>query len=93
MVLLDLVIPGMEGTEVIIKMKSDKNMMRIPIIVITGAHVGRAKAHILNSFSIPALSKPWKEAELLDRIGGALLGIATLNVQSVLESDNTLRIG
>jgi PAS domain S-box-containing protein len=75
-VLLDLVLPGMEGTEIILKMKSDKNLVRIPIIVITGAHMGRGKADILNSFSIPALLKPWRESELLDRVEGAFLGTA-----------------
>jgi len=75
-VLLDLVLPGMEGTELILKMKSEKSLVRIPIIVITGAHMGRGKANILNNFSIPALLKPWKEAELLDRVEGAFLGTA-----------------
>jgi PAS domain S-box-containing protein len=75
-VILDLVLPRMEGTEVILKMKSDKNMVRIPIIVITGAYVGRGKAEILNSFSIPALLKPWQEGELLDRVESAFMGAA-----------------
>ena len=74
MVILDLVLPGMEGSEVILQMRSDKNLMRIPVIVITGANVGGAKAEILSSFSIPALSKPWQESELLDRVEGAFLG-------------------
>ena len=62
----------------ILKMKSDKEMIRIPIIVITGAHVDGAMAQILRNFAIPALLKPWQEPELLDRIEGALLGAATL---------------
>jgi PAS domain S-box-containing protein len=74
MVILDLVLPGMEGTEVILQMRGDKDLMRIPVIVITGANVGGAKAEILSSFSIPALSKPWQESELLDRVEGAFLG-------------------
>ena len=79
LVVLDFILPGMEGTEVILKLKSDKSKARIPIIVVTGAEVGRARAQILNSFSIPALSKPWQESELLDRIEGAFLGVAALN--------------
>jgi PAS domain S-box-containing protein len=75
-VILDLVLPKMEGTEIILKMKSDKNMVRIPIIVVTGAYLGRGKAEILNAFSIPALLKPWQETELLDRVEGAFLGTA-----------------
>lgn len=79
LVLLDFILPGMEGTEVILKMKADKATARIPIIVVTGAEVGRGRAQILNSFAIPALSKPWQESELLDRIEGAFLGVAALS--------------
>lgn len=79
LVVLDFILPGMEGTEVILKLKSDKATARLPIIVVTGAEVGRGRAQVLNSFSIPALSKPWKESELLDKIEGAFLGVAALN--------------
>ncbi len=77
-VVLDLVLPETEGTEVILKMKSNKATRKVPIIVITGAHVGHAKAQILDNFSIPAMSKPWQEEELMDRIEGAFIGVATL---------------
>ncbi|MFC1496993.1 ATP-binding protein [Verrucomicrobiota bacterium] len=77
-VILDMAMPQMSGTEVILKIKSDKNRRRMPIIVITGANVDRSKAEILRSFSIPALSKPWDESELLDRLAGAFLGRAAL---------------
>lgn len=79
LVLLDMVLPEMEGTEVILKMKSDKEMMRTPIIVITAAHVGPAKAEILRSFGIPALPKPWNEVDLLDAVEGAFLGATSLS--------------
>jgi PAS domain S-box-containing protein len=79
LMVLDFVMPEMDGTEVILKMKSDKTMMRIPIIVVTGAEVGRGRAQILNSFGIPALAKPWQETELLDRIEGAFLGASALH--------------
>jgi len=78
-VVLDLVLPEIHGTEIILKMKSDKALMRLPVIAVTGASMDRAKAGILSSFSIPALSKPWDEAELLDRVESALLGSAALS--------------
>ena len=77
-VVLDLVLPEVGGTDVILKMKSRKETMRIPIVVITGAELSRSKVRILNSFSIPALSKPWKEEDLLDRVEGVFLGVAAL---------------
>jgi len=78
LVILDLVMPDLDGSGVILRMKSSEEMMRIPVIVVTGAHVGKARAQILNNFSIPALSKPWRESVLLDRVAGAFLGAATL---------------
>ncbi len=78
LLVLDFILPGMEGTEVILQLKGDKSTARLPIIVVTGAEVGRGRAQILNSFSIPALGKPWQESELLDRIEGAFLGEAAL---------------
>ncbi len=77
--ILDLVLPKVDGSEVILRMKSDKVLTRIPIIVVTGAHVSRAKGEILQNFAIPAISKPWHEAELLDRVEGAFFGSAALS--------------
>jgi PAS domain S-box-containing protein len=79
--ILDMAMPKMDGTEVILKMKSDKSMMRIPIIVLTGAHADRAKAEIFSSFAIPALSKPWQDEELLNTISGALIGVSVLSTR------------
>jgi PAS domain S-box-containing protein len=73
-VVLDLILSEVDGMEIILKMKSEKTTVRIPIIVVTGTHVDRGKAQILNNFSIPVLGKPWDEEELLDRLESSLLG-------------------
>lgn len=74
LVVLDLMLPEIEGTEVILKMREDPSLMKIPVIVVTGVNLGEAKSHLLNSFSIPALSKPWDRVGLLDLVSGAFLG-------------------
>jgi len=79
LVVLDLVLPGMDGTEVVLKMRSEKELARIPVIVVTGAGVSRAKAEILAGFSIPALAKPWQEDDLIDKIENAFLGATALS--------------
>ena len=73
LILMDLALPGGEGMDTILSMRHDEELMRIPLIVITSLNIGSAKAEVLNGFSIPVLSKPWKEAELLDRIEEAFL--------------------
>jgi CheY-like chemotaxis protein len=76
-VILDLVLPDFDGTELILKMKSEKALAPITIVVLTGADISSGKAEILQSFSIPILAKPWEEAELLDHVAGAFFGGAT----------------
>jgi CheY-like chemotaxis protein len=85
LVLLDVVMPVMDGPKVILKMKSEKSMMGIPVIVVTGAHLSRASAEVLQNFSIPALRKPWKESDLLDSIEEAFLGTAAFRKREVIE--------
>jgi CheY-like chemotaxis protein len=77
-VLLDLVLPGLPGTDLILRMKADKDTARIPVIVVTGADVGEEKARILEGFSIPAMGKPWREEELIALLEGAVLGTGRL---------------
>ncbi len=73
-IILDMLLPDIEGSEVILRLKSDPSTVRIPVLVLTGAHIGRSKADVLRNFGIPALSKPWDETELLDGIANAFLG-------------------
>jgi len=71
--ILDLVLPDIEGSEIILRLKGDSATVRIPILVLTGAHLSRSKADVLRNFGIPAISKPWDEGELLDGVANAFL--------------------
>jgi PAS domain S-box-containing protein len=73
-IVLDLVLPDMDGTELIMRLKTEGALARIPIIAVTGAHVGRAKAGILRNFGIPALGKPWETEALIEKVEGAFFG-------------------
>ena len=86
-VVLDLVLPRLPGTAVILRMKSDKALAQIPILVITGAALGKGKAEILRRFSIPVLSKPWREADLLNHVAGAFFGDIELKKHPILKID------
>ena len=65
--------PDIEGSEIILRLKGDSATVRIPILVLTGAHLSRSKADVLRNFGIPAISKPWDEGELLDGVANAFL--------------------
>ena len=75
---LDLSLPEMTGSEVILKLKSSKDTLRLPIIVVTGMHVGQPTAELLRRFGIPTLMKPWDETSLAERIAGSFLGTSLL---------------
>lgn len=65
---------GMSGTELILKLKSDRRLRTTPLIAIGGAGLNKAREQILKSFSIPLVPRNWTETMLLDRIEEAFLG-------------------
>jgi CheY-like chemotaxis protein len=65
---------GMAGTELILKMKSDRELKSIPLIAVGGAGLNKARQQILKSFSIPLLPRDWTETILLDLVEEAFLG-------------------
>jgi DNA-binding response OmpR family regulator len=75
-VILDLLLPGMEGTELVLKLKGDRQVRSLPIVAMTGVEVGMAKRQILKSFSIPLVTKPWDLSELLDRVEEGFASVA-----------------
>ncbi len=73
-IILDLLLPDIEGSDIILQLKADAATVRTPILVLTGAHLSRPMADVLRNFGIPAISKPWDETELLDGVANAFLG-------------------
>ena len=64
-VVVDLELPDMPGTELILQTKSDEALRKIPLIAVTGAGIDKAKEQIMKSFAIPLLTKPWQEKQLI----------------------------
>ncbi len=74
LILMDLELPGVGGTDVILKLKANLEMMRTPVIVLTGAQLSEKQQKVLSNFGIPTLTKPWDEDELRDQVEMAFLG-------------------
>ncbi|NEQ40085.1 MAG: diguanylate cyclase [Okeania sp. SIO3I5] len=73
LILLDLMMPEMNGLEVCKQLKSDPEYTNIPIIFLTASN---EQEHIVNAFELGAvdyINKPFKKAELLARIRNHLL--------------------
>jgi signal transduction histidine kinase len=72
--ILDLIMPVMDGAETLTEIKVDHRLRRLPVIVLTGAELDRAKRELLESYGVPAVAKPWREKELLSCLEEAILG-------------------
>jgi signal transduction histidine kinase len=74
MLIVDAVLPGMDGVDLVARVKSDHDLRHLPIIMITGAEVDGARRGILEEFRIPILGKPWVEDELIACLEDAIYG-------------------
>lgn len=72
--IVDSVLPGIDGVELIANIKTDHHLRRIPVIVITGAEIDRPHRELLESFRIPVVGKPWRMEELRDCLEDAVFG-------------------
>lgn len=77
LIILDLQLPGAGGTDVILKLKANLEMMRTPILVLTGLRLNEKQDRVLANFGIPTLSKPWQESELREHVEMAFLAPVT----------------
>lgn len=58
LILLDLNLPGMNGTELLEKIKEDRDLKRIPVVILT---TSKAEADIISSYNLHAncyITKP-----------------------------------
>jgi CheY-like chemotaxis protein len=71
---LDLVLPDMDGVEIVARLKGEHALRHIPIVVVTGAEMDRARREMLEGFCVPGLAKPWRQEELLRCVEEAVVG-------------------
>lgn len=79
-VLLDLMMPGMDGFEVCQRIKSDERYRNIPVVMITGYADRENRIKGITAGAEDFISKPFDTAEVVARIS-MLLKVKTLNDQ------------
>ncbi|MFQ5611525.1 MAG: PleD family two-component system response regulator [Anaerolineae bacterium] len=79
LVLLDLMLPDIDGWEVFNRMKSDAELAEIPVIVVTARHQSLDKLLGLHLSEVREyLSKPFGPQQLVDTVQRVLLGDTSL---------------
>lgn len=68
LILLDLFMPGMNGFEVIRRLKSREPSRDIPVIILSGAEELEQRVEGLNLGAVDFISKPFQTEELLARV-------------------------
>ncbi len=68
LVLLDIMMPGMDGFEVCRQLKEDAQTASIPIIFISALHETTDKVKAFSLGGVDYISKPFQEKEVLSRI-------------------------
>ena len=68
LIILDLMMPGMDGWEALERLKSSPASKHIPVIIFSALNEDRDLAKARSMGAIDHISKPWTEDDLLDRI-------------------------
>jgi diguanylate cyclase (GGDEF)-like protein len=72
LILLDVMMPGMDGFDVCKRLKSDPLTSRIPIIFLTAKSTLEDRLQGLEAFADDYITKPWEQLELLFRVRNQL---------------------
>ena len=69
---IDLMLPGKSGLELINEFKADPSLREIPLIVVTGQGKGSTKNQLLEAGASSVYTKPFSPRALIDRIKSLL---------------------
>jgi diguanylate cyclase len=73
LILLDLMMPGLSGFEILERMRGDEELRYVPVIVLTAASNAASKLRALELGATEFLSKPVDESELVLRVRNSLV--------------------
>jgi two-component system sensor histidine kinase/response regulator len=68
LILLDLMMPGMDGMEVCRRLQADPRTAQIPVVFLTSASETDAAASAFDQGAVDYITKPFNSAELLARV-------------------------
>ena len=87
LIMLDLMMPVMDGFEVLRRLKDDERTGHIPVIILTAKIDTASERECMRLGAVDYIKKPWGPHELKDRIGMAL-GYPKLNPPCALPNSD-----
>ncbi|NOY92502.1 MAG: response regulator [Deltaproteobacteria bacterium] len=72
LLITDVMMPRMDGISLVRRMKQDKDLARIPVLILTAKHQPRDVIAGINAGAKHYLTKPFKQHELLEKVRHAL---------------------
>jgi response regulator RpfG family c-di-GMP phosphodiesterase len=91
LILLDVMMPGMDGYEVCKKLKSNENTRNIPVVMLTALRGTEEKVKGINAGAEDFISKPFNKTETLARVK-ALLKTKELNDRLGYAFDSVIQL-
>lgn len=90
LILLDWMLPNITGIELLKKIRSDKELRQIPVIMLTAKNMENDKIEGLEQGADDYITKPFSVKELLARISSVL---RRYNIQEIPMEENILELG
>ena len=90
LILLDWMLPNITGIELLKKIRSDKELRQIPVIMLTAKNMENDKIEGLEQGADDYITKPFSVKELLARISSVL---RRYNIQEMPMEENILELG
>jgi len=87
LILLDIMLPGDDGFSILSKLKEDKNMSVIPVIMVSAKGEELSKVKGLNMGADDYIAKPFGVLELVARIKANLRKITTQAAEQIVYKD------
>ena len=89
LILLDIIMPGMDGFAVCKSLQNDPQTMNVPIIMVSSLDISETKIQCFELGAVDYITKPFHKGEVLARIRSQL-GIKNLTA-SLLQSNKALQ--
>ena len=92
LILLDIMMPGMDGFEVCAKLKANPSTAHIPVVIVTALDQPADRIRGLEAGADDFLTKPVKDIQLMSRVK-SLVRLKTLTDELRLRAETTRSIG